>query len=268
MTQYYHTPIPLLAPANAATLRSPFGELDAAIYSCRGQGTAFPGTPSEGDRFWRTDLNKLYVYNGTGWDALAVVGAAIDASIVTYSPSTPADWDGGVDPGNQDDANDQLAERVKDLEGVTLDYPCRAYWFHDTDFVIAGNAITGYVYASQQYNGYYYQEAATNNNNFKNSCVLNAGAYTMRLLGVTSSGYGKLDISFKNVLDVGYTSIVTGMDWYTAGTVYNAVKTSTFTIVTPGRHIFDFKVNGKNGSSSGYAIVLTKIDIYLTAGDS
>jgi hypothetical protein len=41
---------------------------------------------------------------------------ATDASDLTYTPTTSADWDGGTDPGNADDALDQLAERVKDIE--------------------------------------------------------------------------------------------------------------------------------------------------------
>jgi len=39
-----------------------------------------------------------------------------DASVVTFTPAVNADWAGNSDPGNTDDALDQLAERVKDLE--------------------------------------------------------------------------------------------------------------------------------------------------------
>jgi hypothetical protein len=41
-----------------------------------------------------------------------------DASAVTYTPAVAADWDGDTDPGNADDALDQLAERVDDLEAT------------------------------------------------------------------------------------------------------------------------------------------------------
>lgn len=44
-------------------------------------------------------------------------GGSVDASGVTFTPTTNADWDGSTDPGNVDDALDQLAERVTDLEG-------------------------------------------------------------------------------------------------------------------------------------------------------
>ena len=44
--------------------------------------------------------------------------AAPDASVVTYTPAVLTDWDGDADPGDADNALDQLAERVDDLEGV------------------------------------------------------------------------------------------------------------------------------------------------------
>ena len=43
-------------------------------------------------------------------------GGASDAADLTYTPAVAADWDGGADPGNADDAFDQLAERIKDVE--------------------------------------------------------------------------------------------------------------------------------------------------------
>lgn len=41
-----------------------------------------------------------------------------DASVVTYAPAVAADWDSSTDPGDVDNALDQLAERVADLEGA------------------------------------------------------------------------------------------------------------------------------------------------------
>lgn len=43
-------------------------------------------------------------------------GGAVDAASVTYTPAVNTDWDSDTDPGNVDDALDQLAERVDDLE--------------------------------------------------------------------------------------------------------------------------------------------------------
>ena len=42
-----------------------------------------------------------------------------DAEDITYTPAVATDWDGDADPGNVDDALDQLAERITDEEGHT-----------------------------------------------------------------------------------------------------------------------------------------------------
>lgn len=46
----------------------------------------------------------------------AISGAGHDASVITFTPAVATDWDGDADPGNVDDALDQLAERVTDIE--------------------------------------------------------------------------------------------------------------------------------------------------------
>jgi len=48
------------------------------------------------------------------------VGAG-DASGITYTPSNLPDWNGGVDPGNADDAFDQLASRMTTEEAKVTD---------------------------------------------------------------------------------------------------------------------------------------------------
>jgi len=57
--------------------------------------------------------------DGAGGSAFEVpAGGTPDAADVTYTPAVATDWDGDADPGNADDALDQLAERVDDLEGA------------------------------------------------------------------------------------------------------------------------------------------------------
>jgi hypothetical protein len=64
------------------------------------------GTP-DGTKFVRDD------------GVLAVPSAgSVDADDVTYTPTTLADWDGAADPGDVEQALDQLAERTADLEGA------------------------------------------------------------------------------------------------------------------------------------------------------
>jgi hypothetical protein len=45
----------------------------------------------------------------------------LDASDISYTPAVLADWNSSTDPGDVDGALDQLAERVKDLEGSSSD---------------------------------------------------------------------------------------------------------------------------------------------------
>ena len=80
MSANFHTIIPISAAADPTSLNSPLGELDAAITRVLDSGTSFPGSPTAGDRFYRTDSNTLYVYTGSGWEAVLVgsAGATID----------------------------------------------------------------------------------------------------------------------------------------------------------------------------------------------
>jgi hypothetical protein len=59
----------------------------------------------------------------TGWECVRGTAQGIadltgDADLVTYTPTTLADWDGASDPGDVEQALDQLAERVTDVEGA------------------------------------------------------------------------------------------------------------------------------------------------------
>ena len=52
---------------------------------------------------------------GTAFGTLGTA-SAVDAGDVTFTPTTAADWDADADPGDLDDALDELAERVTDVE--------------------------------------------------------------------------------------------------------------------------------------------------------
>ena len=42
------------------------------IGSVVGSGTSFPGSPANGQTFFRTDSGKLYIYDGTNWRQVIV----------------------------------------------------------------------------------------------------------------------------------------------------------------------------------------------------
>lgn len=218
------------------------------------------------------DDNRPYCALIDADGAIITTGAdvAVDAADVTYTPGTLADWDGSVDPGNQDNANDQLAERVADLEGLAIDelLPVRYEQTFASMYVIQGTSMALTVNASQMLNTFWYFADGNDGDNGTFSCVLKPGSYTIELIGIVGSNKCKLDIDFKHVNDGSYTNIVTQQDWYAGGAAFNTSKTATFTVSTGGRHIFKLAVNGKNASSSNYYIQLSLIMIYLTAGDS
>lgn len=73
-------------------------------------------------------------------------GGAVDAADVTYTPSTLADWTDGIDPGQVDDALDELADRLTTVEATAGDSWPSAYadpvdWIGDVLPDNSGRAI-------------------------------------------------------------------------------------------------------------------------------
>jgi hypothetical protein len=65
------------------------------------------------------DHDADYAALGHNHDAdYADIAHVHDADVITYTPAVATDWDGDADPGDVNDALDQLAERVDDLENA------------------------------------------------------------------------------------------------------------------------------------------------------
>ncbi len=66
-------------------------------------GTSFPGSPSSGDLFYRTDRNILYYYDGTRWLSLQIFVSqpfhfvTINATVTATAGRASAIWDGIYD---------------------------------------------------------------------------------------------------------------------------------------------------------------------------
>ena len=71
-----------------------------------------------GRLFFATDEGKTYRDTGSAWEDYSPPPGGGDAADITYTPAVNTDWDGDTDPGDVDNALDQLAERVDDLEGA------------------------------------------------------------------------------------------------------------------------------------------------------
>ena len=66
----------------------------------------------------------------TAWESVRAtadqLAAAVDAADVTYTPIDATDWDTDTDPGNVDDALDQLANRLIVVEAASARWPTTA----------------------------------------------------------------------------------------------------------------------------------------------
>ena len=141
------------------------------------------------------------------------------------------------------------------LTGTDIDikngYPQRATMWHDEATVVNGNALTHAVDTASRYCTYSYQNAPADADSFTHSFLLKAGTYNFYVLGSTSSR-GKIDWYFDGV------KLVSGQDWYSAGTVKNVIKTTSVTVVGNGYHLLQGTINGKHASSASYTMALTK----------
>jgi hypothetical protein len=63
-------------------------------------------------------IPRMVFKDSTGETFYGVGAHNHDAGDITYTPAVAADWDSDTDPGDLDDAVNQLAERVDDLEGA------------------------------------------------------------------------------------------------------------------------------------------------------
>lgn len=85
--------------------------------------SAEPTTPAANWGSIYANAGKLYFKSaaGTVYDLTETGGGGGDAADITYTPAVATDWNSDTDPGNVDDALDQLAARVDDVEGVVSD---------------------------------------------------------------------------------------------------------------------------------------------------
>lgn len=79
-----------------------------------------PSTPASDKIRLYSESGTLKQKDDTGTVTTFGSGGASDASSVTYTPTTLGDWNSSADPGNVDDAFDQLADRVDTLENATV----------------------------------------------------------------------------------------------------------------------------------------------------
>ncbi len=131
--------------------------------------------------------------------------------------------------------------------------PTRATMWHDEATVTAGNALARLVVNTQAYNVVSYQNASANGDTFTHGFQVGEGTYTLTVLGRYLTSAGRVDWYVDDVL------VASAQDWYAASTAYNKLKTVADVVIAEGGyHVLKGVVNGKNSSSSGYDLQLTK----------
>lgn len=178
-------------------------------------------------------------------------GGSITVKEVDGSPSVSATTI-EFQNGTVTDHGSGLVE-VNNSGGGTATYPKRATMWHDEALITVGNALNVVHDANQNYGVWSDQNTPSTTDKFTQSFMLQAGTYTFSVLGITGNNYAKLDWYIDGA------SVVTGEDWYSGSTTYNVLKThGSIVVATDGYHTLEGRVNGHNGSSTDYYILLTK----------
>jgi hypothetical protein len=131
-------------------------------------------------------------------------------------------------------------------------YPKRAEISHATSTVLTGNAIAWNPSANQYQGGASRQNAAAINDEWTNSVYLDAGTYTVVIVGIGSAGSGILTWSIPSVYSV-------ALDFYSAIAAVNLAFIKSVTLPTAGVYKISGKVASKHASSSGYACNITSM---------
>jgi hypothetical protein len=149
---------------------------------------------------------------------------------------------------------DDDPETWTQIGGASAIYP-QDVWIpiHLFKIVTGGFTWSGTVSTAQQYNVEYFQNSPADGNAIQTTVLLKAGTYDVFVLGITANNRGIIDWSMDG------SNFISGQDWYNGSDQYNIIKTGTVTIADDGRHLLKATVNGKNGSSSNYYMVITAI---------
>lgn len=152
---------------------------------------------------------------------------------------------------------DEIAKIHRELEVVQTKlsgkiYHTRTTVYHSDSLPVSGSAPTITINSMAVDNHYASQGSGAVGNQFTTSFNLESGTYTIKIYGLTDTDCGIISWLIDN------TVVHTEQDWYSNPAAL-AIKTFTVNIETDGTHKLAGLVTGKNESSTGHAIKLTKI---------
>lgn len=151
---------------------------------------------------------------------------------------------------------------LQDVTPGSAIYPKRATMWHEDATVLVGAVLTHTVptSAGQRYNTFSSCAVGANGDSWSHGCLLEAGTYTMKMLGIKVTWAAKIDVT------VGGVAVFTGLDWYAAAVAYNTKRVSAaFVLPTSGWQTVVITVNGRHASATGWRIPLTYYHIKQAA---
>jgi len=98
------------APTRASDANSGAELVNASVYVSEGTVNA--------DTQWTCTTNATITVGSTSLAWAQLSAGVSDASAITYTPADTSKWNGSTDPGDVDEALDQLASRTKTLESA------------------------------------------------------------------------------------------------------------------------------------------------------
>jgi hypothetical protein len=185
---------------------------------------------------------SVYPWTGVSSTALTLSAGGAGTKYQQFVATTPALSNTVVtfpDPGQN------VANIVYDIN-----LPSQCTMWGD-EFAISGDVGTLGSNTSQRYNAY--QGTTVQNANWFGRFFLQAASpYTMHVLGISNSSFGKMIWSVDNIVQ-GNT------DFYSASAGFNFTSTLSVNVLTSGAHTLTGVVSTKNASSTGYAVQISKI---------
>ena len=127
------------------------------------------------------------------------------------------------------------------------------------DYTSVGQGTWSFGAKASQYTTFVYWNAGSglNGDNLNFTVNILAGTYSIAILGTTDQ--------FSPIVQINLAGTqIASDDWYSAGAVYNVIKTHTgINVTATGFQTLQVKVNGKG--SGGYQTSLTQIVLWRTA---
>lgn len=134
------------------------------------------------------------------------------------------------------------------------------FWHRWTD-VGAGNPLQVVVDATVLWGHYVRQNPNADGEQTTQKVWLPAGDYQIRVLYFRLTNNGRLRVIMERDLDLQHITALNNIDLF-GTTLANQVATGSFTLTQPGSYTVYWKANGKNASSTAFALPLTVTEIW------